>query len=142
MRCGVRRRYAWPPDPRHCGKGIQALVNLDHRGAAGAEKNTGDGAGILIQVPDRFYREELGSKGVELPPAGEYATGIAFLPASRMAALDAMRAVERIIEEEGLQFIAWRDVATDNSSSVPSLAMPNLSSSSSFFLVLTPTATP
>ncbi|MCX2163911.1 glutamate synthase large subunit [Corynebacterium auriscanis] len=97
-------------------KGIQALVNLDHRGAAGAEKNTGDGAGILIQVPDRFYREELGSKGVNLPPAGQYATGIAFLPASRMAALDAMRAVERIIEEEGLQFIAWRDVATDNSS--------------------------
>lgn len=60
-------------------KGITALVNLDHRGAAGAEKNTGDGAGILIQVPDRFYREEMSKQGVELPEAGDYATGIAFL---------------------------------------------------------------
>src|SRR5699024_3896943 len=89
---------------------------LDHRGAAGAEKNTGDGAGILIQIPDRFYREEMAAQGIELPPAGQYATGIAFLPNSRMAALDAVRAVEQIVEEEGLTLIGWRDVPVDDSS--------------------------
>ena len=97
-------------------KGIQALVNLDHRGAAGAEKNTGDGAGILLQIPDRFLREEMASHGVDLPEAGAYATGIAFLPASRMAALDAMRAVEDIIAEEQLELLAWRKVPVDDSS--------------------------
>ena len=97
-------------------KGIQALVNLDHRGAAGAEKNTGDGAGILIQIPDRFYREEMAKQDITLPPAGQYATGIAFLPNSRMAALDAVRAVEAIVEEEGLKLIGWRDVPVDDSS--------------------------
>ena len=97
-------------------KGIQALVNLDHRGAAGAEKNTGDGAGILIQVPDRFYREEMSKFGVELPAAGEYATGIAFLPNARMAALEAMRDVETIVKEEGMTFLGWREVPVDDSS--------------------------
>ena len=60
-------------------KGITALVNLDHRGASGAETNTGDGAGILIQIPDAFYRDVA---GVALPPAGHYATGIAFVPSA------------------------------------------------------------
>lgn len=96
-------------------KGIQALVNLDHRGAAGAEKNTGDGAGILMQVPDRFYREVLAEQGIDLPAPGAYATGIAFLPAARMAALDAMRAVESIIAEEDLTLLAWREVPVDDS---------------------------
>lgn len=91
-------------------KGIQALVNLDHRGAAGAEKTTGDGAGILIQVPDAYYRAELSKEGVILPPAGTYATGIAFLPQSRMATLDAIRAIEDICAEEGIEILAWRDV--------------------------------
>ena len=91
-------------------KGIQALVNLDHRGAAGAEKNTGDGAGILIQVPDAFYRAELSKEGIILPPAGTYATGIAFLPQARMATLDAIRAIEDICAEEGIEILAWRDV--------------------------------
>ncbi|HEY7440099.1 MAG TPA: hypothetical protein VIC35_11965, partial [Acidimicrobiia bacterium] len=58
-------------------QGITALCNLQHRGASGCEVNTGDGAGILIQVPDRFYRDLLAEQGVELPPAGSYATGIA-----------------------------------------------------------------
>ncbi|HJF11221.1 glutamate synthase large subunit [Corynebacterium falsenii] len=97
-------------------KGIQALVNLDHRGAAGAEKNTGDGAGILIQIPDRFYREEMAAQGIELPPAGQYATGIAFLPNSRMAALEAVRDVEQIVKEEGLKLIGWRNVPVNDSS--------------------------
>ena len=97
-------------------KGIQALVNLEHRGAAGAEKNTGDGAGILIQIPDAFYRREMAKQDIELPPAGQYATGIAMLPAARMAALDAVRYVEDIIKEEGLTLIGWRDCPVDDSS--------------------------
>ena len=96
-------------------KGIQALVNLDHRGAAGAEKNTGDGAGILIQVPDAFYRREMADQGVELPPVGHYATGIAFLPAARMAALDAIRNVEAIAREEDIEVLGWRDCPIDDS---------------------------
>lgn len=97
-------------------KGIQALVNLDHRGAAGAEKNTGDGAGILLQIPDRFYREEMAEQGIELPPVGQYATGIAFLPNARLAALEAVSAIEKIVAEEGLDLIGWRDVPVDDSS--------------------------
>src|SRR5687767_5257429 len=58
-------------------KGLQALRRMDHRGARGAEPNTGDGAGILLQIPDAFYRAVA---GVPLPPAGGYATGLAFLP--------------------------------------------------------------
>ncbi|MDO4609615.1 glutamate synthase large subunit [Corynebacterium sp.] len=95
---------------------IRALVNIDHRGAAGAEKNTGDGAGILLQVPDAFYRTELSKAGVLLPEPGSYATGIAFLPKARMATLDAIRAVEDICAEEGVEILAWRDVPVDPSS--------------------------
>lgn len=89
---------------------IQALVNLDHRGAAGAEKNTGDGAGILLQIPDSFYREVC---DFELPEAGSYATGIAFLPKARMAMLDAKREIEAIAEEEGAQVLGWRPMPTN-----------------------------
>ncbi|MBV7294398.1 glutamate synthase large subunit [Corynebacterium sp. TAE3-ERU12] len=107
-------------------KAIQALVNIDHRGAAGAEKNTGDGAGILIQLPDTFCRAELSRTGVQLPKPGAYATGLCFLPQARMATLDAIRAVEDICAEEGVDLIAWRDVPVDASSlgSMARAAMP------------------
>ena len=59
-------------------KGLEALGNLEHRGAAGADPNTGDGAGILLQIPDAFFRGAVA--GVELPPAGRYAVGVVFLP--------------------------------------------------------------
>ncbi|QDZ43579.1 glutamate synthase large subunit [Corynebacterium sp. sy039] len=93
-------------------KALTALVNLEHRGAAGAEKNTGDGAGILMQLPDAFYQEVT---DFELPEAGAYATGIAFLPQARMAMLDAKREVEAIAREEGAQVLGWRTVPTDSS---------------------------
>src|SRR3569623_2710646 len=64
-------------------KGLSALIRLDHRGARGAEHNTGDGAGIMIQVPDEFYRAVA---GFELPPAGRYATGLAFLSTKKKSA--------------------------------------------------------
>jgi glutamate synthase (NADPH) large chain len=92
--------------------GIGALRNMEHRGAQGADINTGDGAGILIQIPDRFYRDVV---PFDLPPAGEYATGIAFLPQSPNVAMVAAEAVERILDDEGLDVLGWRDVATDES---------------------------
>lgn len=94
-------------------KAITALVNLEHRGAQGAEPNTGDGAGILLQVPDSFLREVA---DFELPEAGSYATGIAFLPQSSRDASTAAEAVEKIVEAEGLKVLGWRQVPTDDSS--------------------------
>jgi len=93
-------------------KGIAALCNLEHRGAKGAEANTGDGAGCLIQVPDRFFREVV---DFELPPAGSYATGIAFLPQDPDEAGRAQRAIEKLAASEHLEVIGWRDVPHDDS---------------------------
>ncbi|MFZ2176403.1 MAG: glutamate synthase large subunit [Rhodococcus sp. (in: high G+C Gram-positive bacteria)] len=94
-------------------KAITALVNLEHRGAAGSEPNTGDGAGILLQVPDKFFRAVV---DFPLPEAGSYATGIAFLPQSHADAQRAADAVEKIVESEGLKVLGWREVGTDDSS--------------------------
>jgi glutamate synthase (NADPH/NADH) large chain len=88
-------------------QGITALVHLDHRGASGAETNTGDGAGILVQIPDAFYRAVVGAP---LPDAGRYATGVAFLPGSDAQVASAMAAVDKIVASEGLEVLAWRDV--------------------------------
>ncbi|HEY4376925.1 MAG TPA: glutamate synthase central domain-containing protein, partial [Acidimicrobiales bacterium] len=93
-------------------KGITSLCHLEHRGATGAETNTGDGVGILLQVPDRFFREVA---GVALPPAGSYATGIAFLPTDPEAAEAAAEAVAKVVASEGLEVLAWRDVPVDPS---------------------------
>jgi len=96
---------------------ITALVNLEHRGAAGAEQNSGDGAGIMIQVPDRFLRAVCREQaGFDLPDEGSYATGIAFLPQSARDAALACEALEKIVESEGLTVLGWRDVPTDESS--------------------------
>ncbi|MDF0530610.1 glutamate synthase large subunit [Tsukamurella sp. 8F] len=94
-------------------KAIAALVNLEHRGAAGAEPNTGDGAGILIQVPDAFFRAVV---DFELPTEGEYATGIAFLPQAAAEAQAASEGVERIVAEEGMRVLGWRETPTDETS--------------------------
>src|SRR3954470_7819863 len=90
-------------------KGLRALCNLDHRGAAGAEATTGDGAGLLIQIPDRFLRAVV---DFELPPVGAYVTGIAFLPAGS-AADEAAAGIEKLVADEGLTVLGWRDVPTD-----------------------------
>ncbi|GAB2656216.1 glutamate synthase large subunit [Gordonia jinhuaensis] len=94
-------------------KAITALLNLEHRGAAGAEPNTGDGAGIMIQIPDRFLREVV---DFELPAEGEYATGIGFLPQASGETALASEAIEKIVEAEGLTMLGWRDVPTDDRS--------------------------
>ena len=93
-------------------KGITALVNLEHRGASGAEVNSGDGAGILLQVPDAFLRAVV---DVALPPLGSYATGIAFLPQGAEQAEDAVSRVEEVVRSEGLRVLGWREVPTDDS---------------------------
>jgi len=90
-------------------KGITALVNLDHRGASGAETNTGDGAGILLQIPDRFYRAEL---AVDLPEPGAYATGIGFLQGDEAQVTTLKAAIGTIVASEGLEVLTWREVPT------------------------------
>ncbi|MFI6430120.1 glutamate synthase large subunit [Rhodococcus oryzae] len=94
-------------------KAITALVNLEHRGAAGSEPNTGDGAGIMLQVPDSFLRAVV---DFDLPAEGAYATGIGFLPQVAAAADEAAAGVEKIAAEEGLTVLGWREVPTDDSS--------------------------
>ena len=93
-------------------KGLQALVNLDHRGATGAEANVGDGAGILVQVPDAFLREVC---DFSLPERGTYATGIAFLPQDPTGREQAVQAIGRIAAEEGMRVVGWREVPVDDS---------------------------
>ena len=92
--------------------GIDSLCNLEHRGASGAESNTGDGAGILIQVPDTFCHEVA---PCPLPSAGGYATGIGFLPSGNGEAERAMDAVEKLAGAEGLRVLGWRHVPVDAS---------------------------
>jgi glutamate synthase (NADPH) large chain len=110
--CGVNFVCDLKGRARHeiVAMGLGALCNLEHRGAAGAEVNTGDGAGILIQVPDAFLRAVV---PFELPPAGHYATGIAFLPKDSVQAHQAEEQVEAIVTDEGLEVLGWRAVPHD-----------------------------
>ena len=89
-----------------------AAEHMTHRGATGSDPDTGDGAGILLQVPDRFLRAAV---PFELPPVGHYATGIAFFPDSADPTAAGMREVERIVAEQGLEVLGWREVQTDPS---------------------------
>ncbi|WP_112273017.1 glutamate synthase large subunit [Lentzea terrae] len=89
---------------------LTALANLEHRGAAGAEPTSGDGAGILLQLPDEFLRAVV---EFDLPERGQYAAGIAFLPFESEERAKAMREIERIAEEENLVVLGWRDVPVD-----------------------------
>ena len=97
---------------------LKILENLDHRGAVGADKLMGDGAGILIQLPDALYREEMaragiapdGSVGVALPPPGEYGVGMVFLPKEHASRLACEQALERAVKAEGQVLLGWRDV--------------------------------
>ncbi len=91
-------------------QGLKILENLDHRGAVGADKLMGDGAGILIQLPDALYREEMALQGIELPPPGEYGVGMVFLPKEHASRLACEQAMERAVRLEGQVFLGWRDV--------------------------------
>jgi glutamate synthase (NADPH) large chain len=98
----------------------QLLVNLLHRGACGCEVNTGDGAGILLQMPDRFLRKETARLGITLPPERGYGAGLVFLPRDP-AVRDAVETIfEQIVIEEGQLVLGWRDVPTDDRTVGPS----------------------
>ena len=96
-------------------QGLLILKNLDHRGATGYDPLLGDGAGILIQMPDALMRAEAAKIGITLPPAGDYACGTVFLPQSANGCAACESVVARVIHEEGLTFLGWRDVPRDSS---------------------------
>jgi len=95
---------------------LTILLNLDHRGACGAEKNTGDGAGILCQIPDLFFRKVTSNLGFTLPAAGQYGVGMLYTAPDAEIRGKGRQEFEKIAAEEGLKVLGWRDVPTDNSS--------------------------
>lgn len=95
-------------------KALEVLNNLTHRGAVGSDPKTGDGAGILTQIPDEFFRICSESLGIKLPKAPNYGVGMVFLPREPAARLQCEGIFERIIEEEGQRVLGWRDVPVDN----------------------------
>ncbi|MDX9842889.1 MAG: glutamate synthase-related protein [Aquabacterium sp.] len=94
-------------------QGLKILENIDHRGAVGADPLMGDGAGLLIQIPDEFYRAEMAKQGVELPPPGEYGVGMIFLPKESASRQACEQELERAIKAEGQVLLGWRDVPVD-----------------------------
>ncbi|WP_342371647.1 glutamate synthase large subunit [Propioniciclava soli] len=106
-------------------QGLLALENLDHRGATGADEAAGDGAGMLLQIPDRLFRDTV---DFDLPPAGSYAVGMAFLPQDAVERATAKRSIEYIAIEEGLRVLGWREVpmSSDTLSPVTLAVMPHM----------------
>ena len=94
-------------------RGLEILVNLDHRGAVGADPLLGDGAGILIQIPDALLRDWAGEQGVALPAPGDYAVAMCFLPQDADARHFAVENLEAFIVKEGQTILGWRDVPVD-----------------------------
>ena len=100
-------------------KAIQVLLNLEHRGACGSEKNTGDGAGILLQIPHLFLAAECEQLQIDLPRPGQYAVGMVFLPTEEESRRQCAHLFEEIVREEGQRVLGWRSVPTDNSTLGP-----------------------
>jgi len=94
-------------------QGLEVLRRLSHRAACGADPDTGDGAGILIQLPDRFLRAEGQKLGLELPPGRRFGIGQVFLPPDPAARAACERVLEEVVVEEGQRVLGWRDVPTD-----------------------------
>ena len=104
-------------EPKHeiVHQALEIVHNLDHRGAIGADPLAGDGAGILIQIPDEFMRKDFATRGITLPAVGDYAVGMVFLPNDPTKCDLAAGAIEKAIDQEGQVLIGWRDVPVDNS---------------------------
>ena len=94
-------------------QGLEILIRLAHRGAVGADPETGDGAGISIQMPDQFLRKVMQEKEVELPPVGDYGVGMLFLPQDKEQRQKVIDLIEKIIVKEGQELLGWRDVPVD-----------------------------
>src|SRR5204863_1438039 len=92
-------------------KALEVLINLEHRGACGCEANTGDGAGILIQTPDRFFRTVV---PFSLPDPGSYGSGLVFLPRDERDRESIRNLIAAVVDQEGAKLQGWRDVASDN----------------------------
>ncbi|MEM9807703.1 MAG: glutamate synthase large subunit, partial [Cyanobacteria bacterium P01_D01_bin.56] len=97
-------------------QGLQILCNLEHRGACGSEVNTGDGAGILVQLPHRFLRKVAAAEGINLPEPGQYGSGLIFTSPDPAIRAESRRRFESVVAELGQKVLGWRDVPTDNSS--------------------------
>jgi len=93
---------------------LRMLVNLRHRGACGCEPDTGDGAGVLFQVPHEFFVEKCGQVGFRLPGRGQYGVGMIYLPPDPVARYKAEKLFEEIVDHEGLQFLGWRSVPVND----------------------------
>ncbi|HYQ94355.1 MAG TPA: glutamate synthase-related protein [Burkholderiales bacterium] len=96
-------------------QGLTVLRNLTHRGAVGWDPKLSDGAGLLIQIPDKFLREVMAKQGLKLPPAGQYGVGMVFLPRDPASRFACEYEIERAIKDEGQVLLGWRDVPVDNS---------------------------
>ena len=96
-------------------QGLTVLRNLTHRGAVGWDPKLSDGAGLLIQIPDKFLREMMAKQGLKLPPAGQYGVGMVFLPRDPASRFACEYEIERAIKDEGQVLLGWRDVPVDNS---------------------------
>lgn len=94
-------------------KGIEVLTHLEHRGACGCDPETGDGAGVLIQIPHEFFVRECAAQGIDLPEPGSYAVGMVFLPVGKRERLQCEGVVETILQEEGFEVLGWRDTPID-----------------------------
>jgi glutamate synthase domain-containing protein 2/glutamate synthase domain-containing protein 1/glutamate synthase domain-containing protein 3 len=114
--CGVGfvARLTALPDHSIVEHAVQVLVNLEHRGAIGGDKTTGDGAGLLLQIPDAFFRFSCHDLVFPLPPPGQYAAGLVFLPTDPVLADRCAKAVERNAREEGCPVLGWRDVPVNS----------------------------
>ena len=114
--CGVGFIARLDAQPRHhvVADAVAALTNLEHRGAVGADRVTGDGAGLLLQVPDPFLRAQCAGLGLDLPEPGGYGVAMAFLPREDGAAGRCASALERAAAREGLDVLGWRSVPTSN----------------------------
>src|SRR5579864_5653129 len=100
-------------------KGIQILMNLTHRGACGCDPETGDGAGILIQIPHEFFARECARLSYPLPEPGSYGVGMMFLPMNPHSRGQCKSIVDRIAREEGLIVLGWRDTPVNKAAVGP-----------------------
>ncbi|NQU44774.1 glutamate synthase subunit alpha, partial [bacterium] len=114
--CGIGFIARLDAQPEHLlvRNAIQILVNLEHRGAVGGDKSTGDGAGLLLQTPDRFFQEVCKEEGFDLPERNAYAVGIIFLPTDTTLRERCEKAFEEVAESEGAQVLGWRDVPVES----------------------------
>ncbi|HZL36219.1 MAG TPA: glutamate synthase large subunit [Tepidisphaeraceae bacterium] len=114
--CGVGFICHIKGQPSHeiVSNALQMLENMNHRGACGCEENSGDGAGILVRIPDPFLRAKMAELGVELPKAGEYAVGTLFLNKDSVAIAQCQDVFDRVAREYGMRVLGWRDVPVDS----------------------------